>query len=355
MIAVAAILALAADFTGWTRCAGCHPREAAAQAGSPHANALHRPASHPLRSGFTGQSATRDGRFRFTFDGAAFRGGDGVDTIALPVEWAFGSGLQAVTFVSRVNEEFHVEHGLSFYTRLGGLGVTPGQGERRVSTLVEASGLLYKTSDPKAGIAGCFECHSTGGVRLDSANTVAVAEAGVRCEACHGAGSLHAARPSRLNIANPKRLSAAALNVECGRCHRPPAAPGTAIDWNYAWNVRHQPVYLSQSQCFQKSRGRLTCFTCHQPHGSGQAVQARANAECSACHGVAPRGCSSNCSDCHMPLVSPQAGLRFANHWIGVYGVGSKLKPRETKPRARVAGRERGFDPQELIDPTFPF
>jgi hypothetical protein len=29
-----------------------------------------------------------------------------------------------------------------------------------------------------------------------------------------------------------------------------------------------------------------------------------------------------------MPRVSPQAGLRFTNHWIGVYAAGAKLKPR---------------------------
>jgi hypothetical protein len=28
-----------------------------------------------------------------------------------------------------------------------------------------------------------------------------------------------------------------------------------------------------------------------------------------------------------MPLVAPQTGLRFANHWIGVYGEGAKLQP----------------------------
>jgi hypothetical protein len=28
-----------------------------------------------------------------------------------------------------------------------------------------------------------------------------------------------------------------------------------------------------------------------------------------------------------MPLVSPQAPLRFTNHWIGIYRSGAKLKP----------------------------
>ena len=31
------------------------------------------------------------------------------------------------------------------------------------------------------------------------------------------------------------------------------------------WNIRHQPVYLVRSACFQKS-GALTCVRCHDPH-----------------------------------------------------------------------------------------
>ena len=66
--------------------------------------------------------------------------------------------------------------------------------------------------------------------------------------------------PARDNIINPKRLSAAELNTLCGQCHRMPPARGVATNFENPWNVRHQPVYFSQSACFLKSEGRLSCI-----------------------------------------------------------------------------------------------
>lgn len=254
----------------------------------------------------------------------------------LPVEWAFGAGKQAVTFVSRVDKNWYVEHYSTYYAALRSWGATPGQDAIRPTSLAQAAGLLYKTSDPGAGIAACFECHSTGPVSFGPAGEARITEQGVRCEACHGAGNAHALNPSRKNIRNPGTLRANQLNEFCGTCHRPPAAKGVAIDWNYSWNVRHQPVYLSQSACFQRSRGALSCLTCHDPHEpAAKKNTGYYNARCAACHPpsaeppkpVCRRQNSGNCIDCHMPLVSPQPPLRFTNHWIGIYRDGSKLKP----------------------------
>jgi hypothetical protein len=123
-------------------------------------------------------------------------------------------------------------------------------------------------------------------------------------------------------------MPAAELNQFCGKCHRQPAAAGEAIKWSEAWNVRHQPLYLDQSACFRKSSGSLSCLTCHDPHSPLVRDDAFYNAKCEECHDTRPQACSTNCVSCHMPRVSPQAYLRFANHWIGVYGEGDKLKPK---------------------------
>jgi hypothetical protein len=325
-------------FAGAKACAGC---QAARQSLSAHAAALFRTADHPLASAFPVEGKlTRQPRYKFGFlrSGGDLRTRivDGADVMDLPLEWAFGAGRQAVTFVSKVDKDWYVEHYASYYSKLKSWGATPGQDAIHATTLPQAAGLLYKISDPDVGIAGCFECHSTGPVAFGADGEATVSEQGVRCETCHGPGAAHAQNPSRKNIRNPAALSSTQLNDFCGKCHRPPAAKGVTIDWKYAWNVRHQPVYLSESACFRKSAGSLSCFTCHNPHEpAGKQDAVYYNSRCFGCHTTskAPpkKVCLEqkppNCIDCHMPLVSPQAPLRFTNHWIGVYSRGAKLKP----------------------------
>ena len=158
----------------------------------------------------------------------------------------------------------------------------------------------------------------------------------MHCESCHSGGSAHARNP-KTAICNPKKLTPSELNDFCGRCHRPPASEGQTIDWNYSWNVRHQPVYLSESRCFRLSEGNLSCFSCRDPHepvSEAKPISAYNNV-CRNCHQgerrppkpVCTAEGAGNCVNCHMPQVSPQPPLRFTNHWIGVYRTGSKLKP----------------------------
>ncbi len=337
-----AICACAApSFTGSRVCAGCHPVQANTQALSAHASALFPARGHPLAPLFPGGPALRRGRaYQFEFvpspDGPAFRIDDGANLMTVPAEWAFGAGRQAVTFVSRIDSKWYVEHYASYYPALHTFAPTPGQDAAHPHSIAEAAGVLYKIDDAQAGIAACFECHSTGPVSFDASGAVRLTESGVHCEACHGAGSGHAQNPERNRLRNPVAVSAADLNRFCGACHRPPAPAGIAIDWNYAWNVRHQPMYFSQSRCFLKSAGALSCLTCHDPHEAGGNKRAAFyNGKCAACHSAAlhppARICvartPADCVDCHMPRVSPQTALRFTNHWIGVYRGGAMLKP----------------------------
>lgn len=327
----------AAAYTGAKTCGACHPSQFARQNLSAHASALFRTVDHSLAGSFPtaeGMKREPDYRFEFLRLGREFRTriSDAADVMVLPMEWAFGAGRQAVTFVTRVDKDWYVEHYSSYYSALRSWGPTPGQEAIRASSLQQAAGLLYKTADPNTGIAGCFECHSTGPVTFGGAGEARVSETGVHCEACHGPGALHARNPKRTNIRNPADFSPAQLNEFCGKCHRPPAAKSVTIDWNYSWNVRHQPVYLSESSCFRRSRGGLSCFTCHDPHeATGNKEASYYNGRCMGCHSATaspPKPvCQANCIDCHMPLVSPQAQLRFTNHWIGVYRAGAKLKP----------------------------
>jgi hypothetical protein len=340
LLCAACAHAAAPSFVGATACAGCHPAQAKTQSASAHASALYRPAAHPLAASFDGRKLVREARYRFDFVRSErsfeVKIDDGANLMTLPLDWAFGAGRQAVTFVSRVDGKWYVEHYGSYYSKTGSFAATPGQDAVHPASISEAAGALYKIRDPQTGISGCFECHSTGPVSFDDSGAVHLTEAGVRCESCHGPGSAHARDPAHHKLRDPAKLSASELNQFCGACHRPPASDRVTIDWNYAWNVRHQPVYLSQSRCFLKSGGALSCLTCHDPHEPARTAPAAFyNQKCGGCHSASsnsPRALCleqkpANCIDCHMPLVSPQAPLRFTNHWIGIYRNASMLKP----------------------------
>ncbi|MBK5291513.1 MAG: hypothetical protein JJE04_07560 [Acidobacteriia bacterium] len=266
------LLAAAVPFAGSVVCANCHARIADSQSQTGHAGALKR----------------ETGR------------------------WAFGSGLQAITYVSQADEDTYLEHGLSWYRKSNGLDLTPGHKSRQ--------GVRYRTFAADAAILRCFQCHSTGTLRLASRREILPAEPGVRCEACHGPGGEHAKAPARVRLRNPGKMKAAEINILCGECHRMPPAVGVETNWENPWNARHQPVYLSQAECFQKSGGRLSCLTCHPPHTS-QPVNT--SARCQACHENTRHRTATagkTCVNCHMPDVAPSSLLRFANHWIGIYG-----------------------------------
>jgi hypothetical protein len=332
-------------FVGAEKCGACHREQFTAQSESGHARSLAPAGEHHLADRWLAQTRFSEGGFGYTLNrgdgGPVFQVRQSDAVREQVVDWAFGAGQQAVTFVSRLDEDFYVELRASYYPAASGLALTPGHQNHHPKDLDEALGVRHKTFSPRSEILSCFGCHSTGTLSLGERLDIKPNELGVRCEVCHGPGQKHvelltkgAPAAAREAIGNPKRLKAPDLMRFCGECHRPPASEGIAIDWSDPWNVRHQPVYLTESACFKNSPGGLTCMQCHDPHSPLRRNDAAYyNARCSSCHTTESHPpaqvcrAEAGCASCHMPTVKPQPELAFHNHWIGIYQAGNPLKP----------------------------
>lgn len=269
-----------AQFVGAPVCADCHPAQAALQAKSGHAKALAR----------------------------------------VENKWAFGAGDQAITYVSRIDEEHYLEHRLSWYSSSQSFAATPGHQGLPASE----PGVRYRVFDAGGALLRCFLCHSTGPLSVGAANEVMPTEAGVRCEGCHGPGGQHVAAARRGSVeARRAIVRPVDTNNFCGACHRMPPSAGSETDFSNPWNVRHQPVYLSQSLCATK--GGASCVTCHDPHGALVRDVMAYNSKCQGCHAdasvkpVCRKNAARGCASCHMPKVKPLPELAFTNHWIRVW------------------------------------
>ena len=238
-------------------------------------------------------------------------------------DWAFGAGLQAITFVTRIDRESYREDGLTWYRSLNGYAITLGQHDEK--------GVIFRTFDPAARFLKCFACHSTGPLSLGKEDEVIPHELGVRCEVCHGPAAAHAGDPTHNPLRTPAQLTAAAMNRFCGQCHRTDSETGEEItDLRDPRNARDQTLRLAASACFRRSNGRLTCLTCHPPHRQLDQNASSYDGRCQVCHAnkvhrqqVAGQACVS----CHMPRIPNGPYLSFANHRIAVYSPGNPIVP----------------------------
>ncbi|MEI9986444.1 MAG: cytochrome c3 family protein [Aliidongia sp.] len=202
----------------------------------------------------------------------------------------------------------------------------------------------------------CDGCHS---VNYDVA-TKTVTEWNVGCESCHGPGGEHVKTPTRETVINPARLDSVGANDTCIQCHsqgQPPGNPigGKYYDWPVGFHMgeklsdfwhleKHQLGETSfthfpddtahknrmQGNDFTQSlmytRG-VTCFSCHDVHGTSNPAELRAppGEICLTCHApntqTGPHAASieahthhkadspgSQCVACHMPQIEQTIG-----------------------------------------------
>jgi predicted CXXCH cytochrome family protein len=209
----------------------------------------------------------------------------------------------------------------------------------------------------------CDGCHSVG----YDIHTKQVAEWNVGCERCHGPGSEHAANPTRANIVDPSHMDYVAASDTCIQCHsqgQPLANPieGNYYDWPVGYNVgwklgdywkledhtlgaptnflyypdgtahknRMQGNDFVQSVMYRRG---ITCFDCHDAHGTENYAQLRKPADqlCLDCHGPSspngPRTATleehthhkdgspgSQCVACHMPAIETEGPANTMVH-----------------------------------------
>jgi predicted CXXCH cytochrome family protein len=197
----------------------------------------------------------------------------------------------------------------------------------------------------------CDGCHSVG----YNIHTRQVVEWNVGCERCHGAGSQHVTHPTRDNILNPARMDFVSANDTCVQCHsqgRPLSNPieGKYYDWpvgyraglklanfwqleeprlgqttftHFAEGTAHKNRMQGNDfvQSLMYRRG-ITCFSCHDVHGTENRAQLRKPLDkiCLDCHGPMslngphtgtleehthhrPGSPGSQCVACHMPKI----------------------------------------------------
>lgn len=197
----------------------------------------------------------------------------------------------------------------------------------------------------------CDGCHSVN----YNIQTKAVTEWNVGCEKCHGPGSEHVRQPTVANIVNPARLDFVRANDTCIQCHsqgQPLANPiqGKYYDWPVGfqqgaalkdfWKLEEHKLGETSFTHFPDGTGHknrmqgndfvqsvmyrrgVTCFSCHDVHGTGNNADTLKPARdlCTTCHGpTSPNGphtasieehthhakgsAGSECIACHMPKV----------------------------------------------------
>jgi len=201
---------------------------------------------------------------------------------------------------------------------------------------------------------GCLHCHASNVARsLPQARNLYAGEpfvhGGITCAACHGNGDAHLASKGKVRMLDIDALQPVRRDSVCLNCHlegqaaiirngkeMASFAPGDNL-FDYALyfvysgengsggRATSQWEALLRSECKKKSGDRLTCTTCHDPHGSPAPEQKVAfyRQKCLQCHsasGFAEKHHPENqdCTTCHMarPPSNDIAHEQVTDHWI---------------------------------------
>lgn len=322
-----------ASFVGHQQCADCHFEIHESHVQTPHARTLTTTASSSAAQSLCDAviAAGADyGTYHYQCDqeGLMAELPDTFPGRMFPLEYAFGSGEHAVTFLTLLDdhgETVGIEHRMSWFQTKDGVSQTPGHARLSPTRDVELFGKIIRGDDLKR----CVSCHVTTG-KVVGTNIHDFTPA-IHCERCHGPGAEHVAAASDGSLADLSTTIRSGWSADaeiklCGECHRTPADISSERLKRYPNSVvRFQPVGLLQSRCYLESNNTLSCTSCHNPH---EGVHSRSlelqNQTCRDCHQdpasqtLCGSGQTNNCIDCHMPAIELVDGISFRDHWIRV-------------------------------------
>lgn len=286
------------------------------------------------------------------------------------LRYFIGSGLRGRTYLFETNN-YWFETPINWYARKKVWDMAPN--------FLHASEMpLTLPVDP-----GCLRCHATGAQPSmpEARNRYAEApflQGGITCDGCHGDPTAHLASDGKAPMMEIEELPAERRDSICLSCHLEGQAaivhegkklenfrPGDSL-WEYASFYVHtdeqgsggratsQWEALLTSACKRGSGDRLTCTTCHDPHGSDTLMtsQERVNwyrARCLSCHET-PAGAQNqafsaahypnhpDCTACHMQRASSTdiAHEQVTDHRIVTHFEGKVIPPSRTGPLVEV-------------------
>jgi predicted CXXCH cytochrome family protein len=296
-----------------------------------------------------------------------------------PVRYVVGSGRHSLTYLVEV-DGFMVESPITWYTSRKAWGVSPGYD------------MPNNPGFERPVLEACVRCHA-GKARTvgEALHRIEVHEAAIGCERCHGPGSLHAQRhkghrpgapivssgETDFTIVNPSRLSPDLSEAICSQCHLEsgnsvlvrgremsdfrPGLPLRDFRQDFVLRADGAPMtvvghveQMHLSRCYKES-GKLTCLSCHDPHGEPDEKQRVKyyRAACLGCHEASAcklparkrreKSPQDSCVQCHMPTSPTEIPhLAFTHHRVGVHSKGGT----PPKPKRGTLRPLLGFPPQ---------